>query len=398
MDPAEAADRREQALAAAYLMDDGPVTGTETSGPEADTAEAEDETRAALEADTTGDAPLPAADPLLDEASGPTAESHAGAGVVAALSGDAPAELNEAAPDQPTASVAADPLLNEARGATAAALGDDAPTRGATAEAATAGTDAPSAALTGQAQSALGDGTAEGVTAEAQLALGDAAAQGGSPEAKPALGDGAAAVVAAEAATAGDPTAEAQPGIEVRPAPTDGPLGASLAAGAPLAHAEAAAALEAGLPAATPADLVPLPAVASALGLPPYVLRSLLDDYADVVATARTAGGQLALDPEALVRMRSIAAGHAQGLSADEIRQRLAAQGEQPAPAEALLDRLELLQAELAQSERRRVEDRDRLLLALVRTQQEIQHLRVELSGTRRSRRKGFWARLFGRD
>jgi DNA-binding transcriptional MerR regulator len=142
---------------------------------------------------------------------------------------------------------------------------------------------------------------------------------------------------------------------------------------------------------------IPLPAVAERLAISPYALRSLLDEYADLVpVTRQDADRTPALAPEAVRRLRFIAAARAQGLAHEEVRRRLQDGGEGPAGADVLLDRLEQLQAELAQSERRRVEDRDRLLLALMRTQQEIQHLRVEMAGPRRSRRKGLWQRLFG--
>lgn len=64
----------------------------------------------------------------------------------------------------------------------------------------------------------------------------------------------------------------------------------------------------------------------------------------------------------------------------------------------ALLSRLERLTQELARSEEKRVEDRDRMLTALMRTQQEIQHLRYELAtrASRKDRKKGFFSRLFG--
>lgn len=56
------------------------------------------------------------------------------------------------------------------------------------------------------------------------------------------------------------------------------------------------------------------------------------------------------------------------------------------------------LMDELQKAEERRAEDRDRLLTALIRTQQEIAHLRQELAATksRRDRKKGnFISRLF---
>ncbi|HVB09861.1 MAG TPA: hypothetical protein VNM16_05770 [Bacillota bacterium] len=171
--------------------------------------------------------------------------------------------------------------------------------------------------------------------------------------------------------------------------------GAAWAAdGAPAGEAEAAATASAE---ASLAEPVPLASLGPLLGLSPYALRSLLDEFADVVPVDGRVPGQPGLLPDDVERLRQIAGGHAQGLAHDEIRRRLELGADAPPMADALLDRMEQLQAELAQSERRRVEDRDRLLLALVRTQQEIQHLRYEMTGTRRSKRKGFWARLFGR-
>jgi DNA-binding transcriptional MerR regulator len=154
----------------------------------------------------------------------------------------------------------------------------------------------------------------------------------------------------------------------------------------------------AGSPApAEPEPLVPLGRVAELLGLAPFLLRNLLEEFGDLVPVRAGAEGP-GVAAEAMERLRVIAHGRAQGLAADEIRRRLERGPEDSPPtAAAVLERLERLQAELAVSERRRVEDRDRLLTALMRTQQEIQHLRYELAGRRRERRRGFWARLFGR-
>ena len=69
-----------------------------------------------------------------------------------------------------------------------------------------------------------------------------------------------------------------------------------------------------------------------------------------------------------------------------------------PAQGEALLKKIEELKGQLARSEERRTEDRDRLVTLIMRTQMEIQHLRYELaaSQSRRERHRGFWRRLFG--
>lgn len=79
----------------------------------------------------------------------------------------------------------------------------------------------------------------------------------------------------------------------------------------------------------------------------------------------------------------------------------------EPAPAvdaallqrqEDLLQKLERLTQELAESEQRRVDDRDRLLTVLLRTQVEIQQLRHEMAAqaSRRDRKQQSWvARWF---
>lgn len=63
-----------------------------------------------------------------------------------------------------------------------------------------------------------------------------------------------------------------------------------------------------------------------------------------------------------------------------------------------LMAHLDHLARALNRSEERRARDRDRLLTALMRTQQEIQQLRYELIGqrSRRQRKRGFLVRLLG--
>jgi len=166
----------------------------------------------------------------------------------------------------------------------------------------------------------------------------------------------------------------------------------------PAADSGAAAALEPGMTAAPLPERpgFPMAAACQRLGIAPYVLRGLLDEYPEALPLA----GERLLTPEAVERLEAILRWRREGLSPDEIRQRLAQGVSTPPddPMTALLDRLSHLQTELSRSEQRRVEDRDRMMMALVRTQQEIQHLRYELAGdrSRKGRRRGFWRRLFG--
>ncbi len=93
----------------------------------------------------------------------------------------------------------------------------------------------------------------------------------------------------------------------------------------------------------------------------------------------------------------SPAAGSTEAAAAQEAGPALT---EQPPDAErwqVLLARVGQLHATLERSEERWAEDRDRLLTTLMRTHQELQSLRVEVSPrSRRNRRRGLWARLWG--
>jgi DNA-binding transcriptional MerR regulator len=125
--------------------------------------------------------------------------------------------------------------------------------------------------------------------------------------------------------------------------------------------------------------------------------RVVAGDGWTVGEAAERLGGERRLPPDAVDRLRAIWRLRGEGLAPADIRQQLAG-GTQGDPLQRLLAQLDRLHAELQRSEARRVEDRDRLMMALVRTQQEIQHLRYELSAarSRKERRRGFWARLFG--
>ena len=193
--------------------------------------------------------------------------------------------------------------------------------------------------------------------------------------------------------------------------------------------------------------MCPLGEACERLQIPPRTFRQLMTDFAGLVEGPRPSGdGNLQEISEASVeRLRRIVELRARGFSNDKIREELfpeaappveavaevavAESVAEPAPGAAvgdetevappppasrqveaaggrdslhrhseLLNGLERLSNELERSEEKRVEDRDRLLTALMRTQQEIQHLRFELvsQASRRARKKkGFFARLF---
>lgn len=161
---------------------------------------------------------------------------------------------------------------------------------------------------------------------------------------------------------------------------------------------------------------IPAQEVCRRLMMPPHVLRSLCDEYADFISLHRQ-DGKTYLDVLGFSRLQLISFWRNEGMSADEIRRRLsetAHQGQREAagappsppegqarpqapagvgspPAESLEAAISRLNELLAETERKRVEDRDRLLTALMRTQQEIQQLRHELSSrqVRKEKRRG---------
>jgi len=89
----------------------------------------------------------------------------------------------------------------------------------------------------------------------------------------------------------------------------------------------------------------------------------------------------------------------AEGASNEQVREALSSEAGSMSASERVDLTLEKLARELAQTEKRRAEDRDRLLTALMRTHQEVRQLRNELAAqsSRRSRKKeSFLSRLFG--
>ncbi|MHB9057856.1 MAG: hypothetical protein ACYC53_03490 [Bacillota bacterium] len=168
------------------------------------------------------------------------------------------------------------------------------------------------------------------------------------------------------------------------------------------------------------------------LNLTPRVFRSLLADFEAELAAAQ-AGVDVPpkhLTVSAYERLQEVLELRNNGRSDDEIRTKLqqsaelasveaagaGARGaviafatptpvsEVPAVYDAdlsdltgLLGRVSDLVRQLEEMEERQREDRDRLLNALLRTQQEVQALRYEVTSqkSRRERKKGFWARLW---
>lgn len=181
------------------------------------------------------------------------------------------------------------------------------------------------------------------------------------------------------------------------------------------------------------------------LGLPPKAFRQLLAEFGDLTDTPRPSGDGLGqeISESSLGRLKECLERRNRGESVQDIRASFGpVQKETPGSPEAprlsapdpevaadvsagpvanppsaatsgrsdfhdlggetcqsLLRQIESLTHELSRSEEKRSEDRDRLLTALMRTQQEIQHLRFELVAhcSRKDRKKsGLWSKLFG--
>lgn len=178
------------------------------------------------------------------------------------------------------------------------------------------------------------------------------------------------------------------------------------------ALAEAAATLLGEAPTALPApgnppagDDAPLTFAdgCARLGITPYILRRLLDDYEDILPPLVEVGTERRMSPLVLDMLAAIVRWRGEGLGHDEIVRRVRAGGAAPdddadgQAVDRLVGELGRMHQELQRSEARRAEDRDRLLTALMRNSQELQHLRYEMAAgkSRKERRKGFWSRLF---
>lgn len=143
-------------------------------------------------------------------------------------------------------------------------------------------------------------------------------------------------------------------------------------------------------------DVIARVEVLRELRIGPRLFRQLTEDYRSYLGPLPMGGvtsGQLAT-------LKRVLAMRGDGRSKDEILAELeAAPGQAEAELDMAQDPLVALRQELAKAEARHAEDRDRILTALIRTQQELSHLRQEFaaSKSRRDRKKrGFFARLFG--
>lgn len=246
---------------------------------------------------------------------------------------------------------------------------------------------------------ALAEGAADAA------AIADAASSAGTVDAAPA-----AVVVAGAAERPADATAPPE-----APPPAADPAPAAPGSESPAPGPEPHAPPEA--EAAAPAALS-FAEACRALAVSPHVLRRVMDDYEEILPPLLESGPERRLPAATLTALSVIVSWRNAGVAHEEILRRLrggpaaesgggaggsaeaAAAAELAVAAGPALDRLlgevTSLHDQMRRSEERQAEDRDRLLTALMRTHQEIQHLRFEVAAApRRERRRGLWARLF---
>jgi DNA repair exonuclease SbcCD ATPase subunit len=144
------------------------------------------------------------------------------------------------------------------------------------------------------------------------------------------------------------------------------------------------------------------------LGQAPRDLWRLLKEYGDLIGyqDSEPEASPRFLSSRAVERARSILRHVSQGKTRQQIEERarfdeLRQGAEAPPPGvyEMLIQKIEELESELSRSEEKRLEDRDKTLTTLARTQQELQRVKGEVaaaSSRRERKRKSLWERIFG--
>ena len=164
--------------------------------------------------------------------------------------------------------------------------------------------------------------------------------------------------------------------------------------------AEASAASEMDVASSVP-PTVSLADACTLLGCTPHVLRRLLDEFGDHLPPLLEIAGERRLPTSASGTLEAILRWRSEGAAAADIQNRLVAlrrEGDtrQARDQDMVLTAMAELRPELRQSINRQVEDRDRLVTMLMRTNQQLNQMRFELaSRPRRERRKSWWQRLF---
>ena len=148
-------------------------------------------------------------------------------------------------------------------------------------------------------------------------------------------------------------------------------------------------------------SFVPLSELGQRMGIGPKAFRAILSVYSDLLPVVEV-GEERGLEGSCVQLLERIHKRTLEGHTEDEIRSELelssgieetSAAVDMPAvDAEGeVLEILRDLRQQLQRMEEKRAEDRDKLMMLLLRTQKEMQQVRYELAKTRGRRRKGLW-------
>ena len=148
-------------------------------------------------------------------------------------------------------------------------------------------------------------------------------------------------------------------------------------------------------------SFIPLSELGQRMGIGPKAFRAILGVYSDLLPVVEV-GEERGLEGSCVQLLERIHKRTLEGHTEDEIRSELelssgieetSAAVDMPAvDAEGeVLEILRDLRQQLQRMEEKRAEDRDKLMMLLLRTQKEMQQVRYELAKTRGRRRKGLW-------
>ncbi len=150
-------------------------------------------------------------------------------------------------------------------------------------------------------------------------------------------------------------------------------------------------------------SFIPLSELGQRMGIGPKAFRAILGVYSDLLPVVEV-GEERGLEGSCVQLLERIHTRTLEGHTEDEIRSELelssgmeetsAAVDMQAVDSEGeVLEILRDLRQQLQRMEEKRAEDRDKLMMMLLRTQKEMQQVRYELAKTRGRRRKGLWNR-----
>lgn len=138
------------------------------------------------------------------------------------------------------------------------------------------------------------------------------------------------------------------------------------------------------------------------IGITIQIVRNLQAQFPEHV-TLTERNGEKGFTPETAEILRQIVTARQRGWDDEQIRSMLTehvaveSDEDDVENVEKLLQKIDSLSLLLERQEKRQSEERDRLMMVLMRTQQEIQSLRYEVAATRsrRDRKRPWWK--FGR-